>query len=120
MVLPLCRERKRSGVLMNFAEVFSIAHRPLVKRQNMPGGASLTHKIYFTDGAHPGLYGTVHFLLVRNITLWVCEGLGAVGKGAIFHLKEKPPYFVAEARARTINMFGAHNIEKAHHLLGWD
>ena len=107
MVLPLCRERKRSGVLMNFAEVFSVAHQSPVERQNMPGGASLTQKIYFADGAHSGLYRPVHLLLVRNVTLWVRESLGAAGKGAIFHLKEKPPYFVARARAGTINMSGA-------------
>ena len=106
-VLPLCRERKKSCVLVNFTEVLSIAHWPPVKRQNMPGGASLAHKIYLADGAHPCLYGPVHLLLVRNVTLWVRESLGAVEKGAIFHLKEKPSYFVARARARTINMSGA-------------
>ena len=106
-VLPLCRERKRSSVLMNFAEVLSAAHWPPVERQNKPGGAPLTHKVYLTDGAHPCLYIPVHLLLMRNVTFWVCESLGAAGKGAIFHLKEKPPYFVAGAEAGTINMSGA-------------
>ena len=106
-VLPLCRERKRFCVLMNFAEVLSVAHRPPVERQNMPGGASFTHKIYLADGAHPGLYRLVHILLMRNVTLWVRKSLGAVEKGAIFHFKEKPSYFVARARARAINVSGA-------------
>ena len=106
-VLPLCRERKRSGVLMNFAEILSVAHRSLVERQNMPGGASLTHKIYLADGAQPGLYRPVHLLLMRNVTLWVRKSLGAVEEGAIFHFKEKPSYFVARARARAINVSGA-------------
>ena len=106
-VLPLCRERKRFCILMNFAEVFSIAHWPPVKRQNMPGGASLTHKIYLTDGAHPCLHRPVHLLLMRNVTLWIHECLGTVEKWAIFHFKKKPSYFVAGARARTINVSGA-------------
>ena len=106
-MLPLCRKRKRSGVLTNFAEVFSVAHRPLVERQNMSGGAPLTHKIYLTDGAHPGLYRPEYLLLMRNVALRIPKSLGAVGKGAIFHLKEKPPYFVAGAQAGTINMSGA-------------
>ena len=107
MVLLLCRERKRSCVLMNFAEVLSVAHRPPMERHNMPGGASLTHKIYLADGAHPSLYRPVYLLLMRNVTLWIRKSLGAVKKGAIFHLKEKPSYFVARDRARTINMSGA-------------
>ena len=106
-VLPLCRERKRFCVLMNFAEVLGVAHWPPVERQNMPGGASLTHKIYLTDGAHPCLHRPVHLLLMRNVTLWICECLGTAGKWAIFHFKEKPSYFVARARARTINVSGA-------------
>ena len=106
-VLPLCRERKRCCVLMNFAEVLSIAHRPLVERQNMPGGASLTHKIYLTDGAHPCLYRPVHLLLMRNVTLWNHECFGTAQRWAIFHFKEKPSYFVAGARARTVNVSGA-------------
>ena len=102
-MLPLCGERKRFCVLMNFAEVLGIAHRPSMKRQNMSGGASLTHKIYLTDGAHPGLYKLVYLLLMRNVTLRIRKSLGAVEKGAIFHLEEKPSYFVARARAGTIN-----------------
>ena len=73
----------------------------------MPGGASLTHKIYLADGAHPGLYRPVHLLLMRNATLWVCKNLGAAEEGTIFHFKEKPSYFVAGARARAINVSGA-------------
>ena len=106
-MLPLCRERKRFCVLMNFAEVLSVAHRPPVKRQNMSGGASLTHKIYLADGAHPGLYRPIHLLLMRNVTLRIRKSLEAAKKGAIFHLKEKPSYLVARARAGTINMSGA-------------
>ena len=107
MVLPLCRKRKRSGVLTNFAEVLSIAHQPPVERQNMSGGAPLTHKIYLADGVHPGLYRLVYLLLMRNVALRIRKSLRATQKGAIFHLKEKPPYFVARARAGTINISGA-------------
>ena len=107
MVLPLCRERKRCCVLMNFAEVLSIVHRLPVERQNMPGGASLTHKIYLADGAHPCLYRPVHLLLMRNVTLWIHECFGTARKWAIFHFKEKPSYFVAGAGTRTINVSGA-------------
>ena len=107
MVLLLCRERERSCVFMNFAEVLSVAHQPPVERQNMPGGASLAHKIYLADGAHPGLYRPVYLLLMRNVTLWIRKSLGAAEKGAIFHFKEKPSYFVAGAGTGTINMSGA-------------
>ena len=107
MVLPLCGKRKRFCVLMNFAEVLSVAHQPPVERQNMSGGASLTHKIYLADGAHPGLYRPVHLLLMRNVTLRIRKSLGAAEKGAVFHFKEKPSYFVARARPRTINVSGA-------------
>ena len=107
MVLPLCGERERFCVLMNFAEVLSIAHWLSMKRQNMSGGASFTHKIYLTDGAHPGLHRPVYLLLMGNVSLRIRKSFGAAGKGAIFHLKEKPPYFIARARARTINMSGA-------------
>ena len=92
---------------MNFAEVLSIAHQPSMKRQNMSGGAPLTHKIYLADGAHPGLYRPVYLLLMRNVALWVCKSLRAVQKWAIFHLEEKPSYSVARAQAGTINMSGA-------------
>ena len=107
MVLPLCRERKRFCVLMKFAEVLSVAHQPPMERQNMPGGASLTHKIYLADEAHPCLHRPVHLLLMRNVTLWICECLGTVEKWAIFHFKEKPSHSVAGARAGTINVSGA-------------
>ena len=73
----------------------------------MPGGASFTHKIYLADGAHPGLNGLVHLLLMGNVTLWIHECFGTAGKGAIFHFKEKPSYFISGARAGTINMSGA-------------
>ena len=91
---------------MNFAEVLSIAHRPMVKRQNMSSGAPLTHKINLADGAHPHLYRPMYLLLMRNVALWVRKGLRAVKKRAIFHLKETSPYFVAGAQAGTINMPG--------------
>ena len=107
MVLPLCGERERFCVLMNFAEVLSVAHWPSMKRQNMSGGASFTHKIYLADGAHPGLHRLVYLLLMRNVTLRIHKSLRAMQKRAIFHLEEKPSYFVAGARARAINMSGA-------------
>ena len=105
-VLPLCRKTKRSDVLTNFAEVLSVAYQPSVKRQNMSGRTPLTHKIYLANGAHPGLYRLVYLLLMRDVTLWVYKSLRAVQKWAIFHLEEKPTYFVARARAGTINMSG--------------
>ena len=127
-MLPLCGKGKRSGVLTNFAEVLSVAHRPMVKRQNISGGAPLTHKIYRADGAHPRLYQLVYLLLMRNVALWVRKGLRAMRKGTIFHLMEKSPYFVAGAQARTINMSGAapsflptgHNMKTVHRLLDLD
>ena len=107
-------EKEKGRVLMNFAEVLSVAHRPPVERQNMPGGASLTHKIYLADGAHPCLYRPLYLLLMRNITLWIRKSLGAAEKGAIFHFKEKPSYFVTGAGTGTINMsraaFSSHQL----------
>ena len=103
----LCRERKRSSVLMHFTQVLSIAHRPSVKRQNLSGGAPLTHKFYLADGAHPCLNGPVHFFLMGNIALGIYKCFGTPGEGAVLHFEEEPPYFISRARARTIDMSGA-------------
>ena len=73
----------------------------------MPGGASLTYKIYLTNGAHPGLYRPVHLLLMIEITLRICECLGTAGEGTVFHFKKEPSYSVAGTRTRTINVSGA-------------
>ena len=92
---------------MHFAQVLSIAHRPLMERQNMSGGAPLTHKVYFANGAHPCFNGSVHFFLVGDITLWIYKCFGTPGEGAVLHFEEEPPYFISRARAGTINMSGA-------------
>ena len=63
---------------MDLAEVLSIAHWSMVKRQNVSGGTPFTYKVDLTDGAHPGLYGPMYLLLVRNVALWIHKGLGAV------------------------------------------
>ena len=57
----------------------------------MPGGASLTYKIYLTDGAHPGLYRPVHLLLMKNVTLWIRECLGTAEKGQYSISRKSPP-----------------------------
>ena len=106
-MLPLSRKGKRSGVLTNFAEVLSIAHRPMVKRQNMSGGAPPTHKVYLADGAHPCLNEPLHFFLMGSIALWIYKCFGTLGEGAVLHFEEEPPYFISRARARTIEMSGA-------------
>ena len=92
---------------MHLTQILSIAHWPLMERQNMSGGAPLTHKIYLADGAHPGLNGPVHFFLMRDVALWVHKSLRAAQKGAVLHFEEEPPYFISRARARTIDMSGA-------------
>ena len=76
---------------MHLTQILSIAHWPPMERQNMSGGAPLTHKIYLADGAHPGLNGPVHFFLMRDVALWVHKGLRAVRKGAVLHFEEEPP-----------------------------
>ena len=88
---------------MHLTQVLSIAHRPPMERQNMSGGAPLTHKVYFTNGAHPCLNRPVHFL-VGDIALWIYKCFGTLGEGAVLHFEEEPPYFISRARAGTINM----------------
>ena len=73
----------------------------------MPGGASLTYKIYLTNGAHPGFYRPVNLLLMIDIDLRIRECLGTVGEGTILHFKKKPSYSVAITRTRTIDVSGA-------------
>ena len=92
---------------MHFTQVFSIAHRPPMERQNMSGGAPLAHKVYFANGAHPCLYGPVHFFLVGDIALQTYKCFGTLGEGAVLHFEEEPPYFISRTRARTIDMSGA-------------
>ena len=91
---------------MYFTQVLSIAHRPPMERQSMSGGAPLTHKVYFANGAYPCLNGPVHFL-VGDIALWIYKCFGTPGEGAVLHLEEEPPYFISRARAGTIHMSGA-------------
>ena len=92
---------------MHFTQVLSVAHQPSVERQNMSGGAPLTHKVYFADGAHPCLNRPVHFFLMGNIALWIYKCFGTLGEGAVLHFKEESPYFISRARAGTIDMSGA-------------
>ena len=106
MVLYLCRKRKGFCILMYFAEIFSVAHWPLVERKDVPSGAPLAYKIYFTNGAHPGLHRPVHLLLMKNITLRICECLGTVGEGTVFHFKKKPSYSVAKAELEQLMCLG--------------
>ena len=73
----------------------------------MSGGASLAHKVYFTNRTHPCLYGPVHFFLVRDIALRIYKCFGTPGEGAVLHFEEEPPYFITRTRARTIHMSGA-------------
>ena len=89
---------------MHLTQILSIAHWPPMERQNMSSGAPLTHKVYFTNGAHPCPNGLVHFFLVGDITLWIYKCFGTPGEGAVLHFKEEPLYFISRARARTINM----------------
>ena len=92
---------------MHLTQVLSIAHRPLMERQNMSGGAPLAHKVYFANAAHSCLNGPVHFFLVGDITLWIYKCFGTLGEGAVLHFKEEPPYFISRARTGAINMSGA-------------
>ena len=91
---------------MHFTQVLSIAHWPPMERQNMSGGAPLTHKVYFANGAHPCLNGPVHFFLVGDIARWIYKCFGTPGEGAVLHFEEEPPYFITGTRAGTIHMSG--------------
>ena len=76
---------------MHLTQVLSIAHWPPMERQNMSGGAPLTHKICLADRAHPGLNGPVHFFLMRDVALWVRKSLRTVQKGQYSILRKSPP-----------------------------
>ena len=80
---------------MDLAEVLSIAHWSMVKRQNVSGGTPFTYKVDLTDGAHPGLYEPVYLLLVRNVALRIHKSLGATRKWAVLHFKKQTSKFVA-------------------------
>ena len=86
---------------MHLTQVLSIAHQPPMERQNMSGGAPLTHKVYFANGAHPCLNRPV-----GDIALWIYKCFGTPGEGAVLHFEKESPYFISRARARTINMPG--------------
>ena len=75
---------------MHLTQVLSIAHRSLMERHNMSGGAPLTYKVYFANGAHPCLNRPVHFFLVGDIALWIYKCFGTPGKGAVLHFKKEP------------------------------
>ena len=65
-----------------------------MKRQNMLGGAPLTHEVYFANRTHPCLYRPVHFFLVGDIALQIYKCFGTPGEGAVLHFEEEPPYFI--------------------------
>ena len=91
---------------MHFTQILIIAHWPPMERQNMSGGAPLTHEVYFTNRTHPCLYRPVHFFLVGDIALRIYKCFGTLGEGAVLHFEEEPPYFITGTRARTIEMSG--------------
>ena len=70
----------------------------------MPGGATLSHKIYFANGAHPGLYGPMHLCLVMNVILWIHKCFGTARERAVFQLKKKSSYFVARVGTGAMHM----------------
>ena len=92
---------------MHFTQVLSIAHQPPMERQNMLGGAPLTHKVYFANRTHPCLYRPVHFFLVGDIALRIYKCFGTPGEGTVLHFEEEPPYFITGTRARTVDVSGA-------------
>ena len=92
---------------MHLTQILSIAHQPSMERQDMSSGAPFTHKVYFTNGAHPCLNGLVHFFLVGDITLQIYKCFGTLGEGAVLHFKEEPLYFITGTQTGTIHMSGA-------------
>ena len=91
---------------MHFTQVLSVAHRPSVKRQNMSGGAPLTHNVYLTDGAYPCLNRLVHFFLMGNIAFWIYKCFGTPGKGAVLHFEEEPPTLYPELELEQLICLG--------------
>ena len=81
---------------MHLTQVLSIAHRSLMERQNMSGGAPLTYKVYFTNGTHPCLNKPVHFFLEGDIALWIYKCFATPGKGAVLHFEKEPPTLYPE------------------------
>ena len=51
----------------------------------MTGGTPFADEINLTNGAHPGLYGSVNIFLMGNIAFWIHKGLSASGEGAELH-----------------------------------
>ena len=54
----------------------------------MTGGAPLTNEIDLTDGAHPGLYGSVYLFLMGNIAFRIYKGLSTPGERAELHFQK--------------------------------
>ena len=54
----------------------------------MMGGTPFTDKVDLTDGAHPGLYGSVNFFLMGNIAFQIHKGLNTSGEKAKLHFQK--------------------------------
>ena len=80
---------------MDLVEFLGIAHQSMVKRENVSGGAPLTYKFDLAYRAHPGPYGLVCLLLMRNVALWIHKSLGATRKWAVLHFKKQTSNFVS-------------------------
>ena len=51
-------------------------------------GTPFTDKIGLTDGAHPGLYGSVNLFLMGNIAFRIYKGLSTSGERAELHFQK--------------------------------
>ena len=91
---------------MHLTQVLSIAHQPSMERQNMSGGAALTHKVYFTNEAHPCLNRLVHFFLVGDIAFWIYKCFGTLGEGAVLHFEEEPSTLYPELEPEQLTCLG--------------
>ena len=91
---------------MHLTQVLSIAHRPLMERQNMSGGAPLTHKVYFTNGAHPCLNGSVHFFLVGDIVLWIYKCFGTLWEEQYSISRKIPPTLYPQLEPEQLTCLG--------------
>ena len=52
----------------------------------MPCNTALTDEINSAQRAHPGPYGPMNLLLMRNVTFWVHEGGSTTRERTILHL----------------------------------
>ena len=112
-----CRKGTRIYILTNSLQVLSITSWSLMKRQDVSGGASLTYKVYLTDGTQPGPHGPMCLLLVMNIALWVHKCFRTMREWTILHFKKESSYPVTRTGSTTTNMswptFLAHKLATA-------